>query len=89
MIKQFISWFWDQLTLSREVKKLREIVRELQKSDEEKTLLLRDVFHILNHDREKRELELENLALRFQMEMLKFENRLPPRADHDEPKLKD
>lgn len=75
--------------MSREVKELRQIVRELQKNDEEKTLLLRDVFHILNHDREKRDLELENLSLRFQMELLKLENRLPPRGANDEPKLKD
>lgn len=88
MFKSFFSWFWDQLTLSREVSELRHAVRDLQKRDEDKTDLLRDVLFALQRESENRRHEHDKLLLRLENELLKFERRLPPsKAADDEPRI--
>lgn len=50
MFKSLFSWFWDQLTLSREVSQLRETVRELQRKDENQADLTRDLLFALQRE---------------------------------------
>jgi uncharacterized protein Yka (UPF0111/DUF47 family) len=90
MFKSLFSWFWDQLTLSQEVAQLRQAVRDLQKKDEDTTDLLRSVLFSLERESDQWRHEHENLLLRLENELLKFERRLPPhRSNDDEPKIKE
>ncbi len=88
MFKSLFSWFWDQLTLSREVSQLRETVREMQRKDEVQADLTRDLLFALQRESDHWRHEHEKVMLQLENELLKFERRLPPsKSADDEPKI--
>lgn len=78
MWKDFISFVQTVITLSREVAQNREEIKELKKTVIEHSLLLQRLADQIEMNRQTDRQEREKLALQLQVEMLKFERRLPP-----------
>jgi cell shape-determining protein MreC len=78
MWKDFLSFIQTVVTLSREIAQNREEIKELKKTVVEHTLLLQRLADQIEMNRRADVHEREKLALQLQVEMLKFERRLPP-----------
>lgn len=78
MLKDFVFFFQHVLTVAKEHERLRKDIERLERTQVEHGLLLQRLSDqiIMNqrHDQDAR----EKLALQLQVELLKFEKRLPP-----------
>ena len=89
MGKQILEWLKGQFTLAQEVAQLRREVSEVQHQQTKQLETMQTLFFALQRESDQWRHEHEKLLLKLENELLKFERRLPPRSDHDEPKLKD
>lgn len=89
MWKQILEWFKGQFTLAQEVAQLRREVQESHRLQGENAREMERIVFALQREADHWRHEHENLLLRLENELLKFERRLPPRSAADEPKLKD
>ncbi|MBI1760250.1 MAG: hypothetical protein HYR56_02330 [Acidobacteria bacterium] len=78
MLKDFFAFFQHTLTVAKDHERLRKDIEQLERTQVEHGLLLQRLADqiIMNqrHDQDAR----EKLALQLQVELLKFEKRLPP-----------
>lgn len=77
MLKDFFSFFQHVITMAKDHERLRKDVERLERTQVEHGLLLQRLADqiIMNqrHEQDSR----EKMALQLQVELLKFENRLP------------
>ncbi len=78
MWKDMFSFIQNVLTLARDQERLREDMKRLERLVLEHSLLLQRISDKLDMNAQKDRDEREKLALQLQIEMLKFEKRLPP-----------
>jgi hypothetical protein len=78
MWKDLFSFIQNVLTLAKEQDRLRDEVKRLERLVLEQSLLLQRISDKLDMNAQKDRDEREKLALQLQIEMLKFEKRLPP-----------
>ena len=72
------------LTLAKEQDRLREDMKRLEHVVLEHSLLLQRISDKLEMNQQKDRDEREKLALQLQIELLKFEKRLPPAGKKEE-----
>ena len=78
MIKDFFSIVQQAITLSKEQAQLRKDVERIDRTQREHALLLQRLAdQIIMNQRHEQDAR-EKMALQLQIEMLKFEKRLPP-----------
>lgn len=77
MWKDLFSFIQNVLTLAKEQDRLREDLKRLERLVLEHSLLLQRISDRLEMNMQKDRDEREKLALQLQIEMLKFEKRLP------------
>lgn len=78
MLKDFISFFQHLLTVAKENERLRKEVERLERTQVEHGLLLQRLADQIIMNQRAEQDAREKMALQLQIEMLKFEKRLPP-----------
>lgn len=78
MWKDLFSFIQNVLALAKEQDRLREDMKRLERLVFEHSLLLQRISDKLEMNVQRDRDEREKLALQFQIELLKFEKRLPP-----------
>jgi hypothetical protein len=85
MIKQIVEFSKQVLALTKEVQKCRTDITEIRQYDREQDQRIdqlveavRTLTYELKHDRDMSARDRENLVLRLENELLRFERRLPP-----------
>lgn len=84
MWKDLFSFMQNVLTLAKEQDRLREDMKRLEHVVLEHSLLLQRISDKLEMNQQKDRDEREKLALQLQIELLKFEKRLPPAGKKEE-----
>ena len=77
MWQQFFDGLKKLILLKEQTDRNIADIKELQKDVKELTLVVRDLIYEVRGNKKEEGYERENMALRLQNEMLKFERRLP------------
>ena len=80
MLKDFVSFFQHLLIVAKENERLRKDVERLERTQVEHGLLLQRLADQIIMNQRAEQDAREKMALQLQIEMLKFEKRLPPAA---------
>lgn len=84
MLKDFFSLPQNIITLAKEQERQRKDIERLERTQMEHSLLLQRLSDQIVMNRQRKQDAREKLALQLQVELLKFEKRLPP-ADSNRP----
>jgi hypothetical protein len=83
ILKDFSSLAQKVLTFGKELEQNRADVKELRRDLQNLTLLVQRLVDEIKLSSQQESSEREKLALRLQIELLKFERRLSPVKDSD------
>ena len=78
MLKDFLSFFQQLLTVAKENERLRKDIERLERTQVEHGLLLQRLADQIIMNQRAEQDAREKMALQLLIEMLKFEKRLPP-----------
>jgi hypothetical protein len=80
MLKDFFLFFQHVLTVAKEHERLQKNIERLERTQVEHGLLLQRLADQIVMNQRHEQDAREKIALQLQIEMLKFEKRLPPAA---------
>lgn len=78
MWKDFFSLLQTIITIGKEQERMRKDIERIERTQLEHSLLLQRLSDLMEMNRQREQDAQEKLALQLQVELLKFEKRLPP-----------
>jgi len=80
MLKDFFSLLQTIITIGKEQERMRRDIERIERTLLEHSLILQHLSDLGDMNRQREQDAREKLALQLQVELLKFEKRLPPAA---------
>ena len=78
MLKDFFSLLQNVMAMAKEHERLRKDVERIERTQMDHSLILQRLSDQIEMNRQREQDAREKLALQLQIELLKFERRLPP-----------